>query len=67
MSAQPAGRRAGMSLVEALVALVVFGTVFAATMGTLRAQLHAFTDGQRQMDAAQYTRFTLSTLEKDLP
>ena len=67
MSAQPAGRRAGMSLVEALVALVVFGTVFAATMGTLRAQLHAFTDGQRQLDAAQYTRFTLSTLEKDLP
>ena len=67
MNAHTAGRRAGFSLVETLVALIVFGTVFAATISTLHAQLKAFTNGQRQLDAAQYVRFTLSTLEKDLP
>ena len=60
-------RRAGMTIVEMLVALVVFGTVFAITLGTLNEQLRTFTNGQRQLDAAQYLRFTLGTLEKDLP
>ncbi|MCI0435841.1 MAG: hypothetical protein L0271_19695 [Gemmatimonadetes bacterium] len=60
-------RRAGLTIVETLVAIIVFGTVFAITLGTLQEQLRAFTNGQRQLDAAQYLRFTLGTMEKDLP
>lgn len=59
-------RRAGMTLAEMLVALTIFGILFAATLGFLDQQTKMFSKGSQQMEALQNLRYALGTLEKDL-
>lgn len=56
----------GMTLVELLIALVVFGIIVGAALGVLRSQSRAFSLGSEQMDALQNMRFTANALELDL-
>jgi prepilin-type N-terminal cleavage/methylation domain-containing protein len=58
--------RPGMSLAEMLIALTIFGILFAATLGFLDQQTRVFTKGTTQMEALQNLRYSLSALEKDL-
>jgi prepilin-type N-terminal cleavage/methylation domain-containing protein len=58
--------RPGMSLAEMLIALTIFGILFAATLGFLDQQTRVFNKGTTQMEALQNLRYSLNTLEKDL-
>jgi prepilin-type N-terminal cleavage/methylation domain-containing protein len=58
--------RGGFTLAEMLVALTIFGILFAATLGFLDQQTKVFNKGTVQMEALQNLRYGLGTLEKDL-
>jgi len=57
---------AGFTLVELLVALVVFSAVMAGTLGFLRSQGLAMSLGSDRMNAVQNLQFALSTIEQRL-
>ena len=57
---------AGFTLVELLVALVVFSAVMAGTLGFLRSQGRAMSLGSDRMNAVQNLQFALSTIEQRL-
>ena len=57
---------AGFTLVELLVALVVFSAVMAGTLGFLRSQGRAMSPGSDRMNAVQNLQFALSTIEQRL-
>ena len=57
---------AGFTLVELLVALVVFSAVMAGTLGFLRSQGRAMSLGSDRMNAVQNLKFALSTIEQRL-
>jgi prepilin-type N-terminal cleavage/methylation domain-containing protein len=61
------GRRQGFTLIETIVALALFGSLFAMVLGLFGSQIRTFSSGASQMDAAQNLRFAMSVLEKDLP
>lgn len=56
----------GMTIVELLVALIVFSVVMAAAMAFLRAQSEAFSLGKQRTAMYQNFRYALNVLEKDL-
>lgn len=55
-----------MTLIEMLIALVVFSVVMGGTLGSLRAMGKAFNRGSQRMDTVQNLRFALNLLEQDL-
>ncbi len=57
---------AGFTLVELLVALVVFSAVMAGTLGFLRSQGRAMSLGNDRMNAVQNLQFALSTMQQRL-
>jgi len=57
---------AGFTLVELLVALVVFSAVMAGTLSFLRSQGRAMSLGSDRMNAVQNLQFALSTMEQRL-
>ena len=59
--------RHGFTLVEVLVAMTIFGALMTLTLSVLDQQVRTFYNGSAQMDATQHLRFTMATLEKDLP
>lgn len=60
------GSRRGMTLVEMLVALVVFGILITGALSLLEGQVRAFTLGTDRMTVLQNVRFAANVLEKDL-
>lgn len=58
--------RRGMTLLEMLVALVVFGVVVGGAFSFLRYQSEGYRFGSEQMDALQNLRFAANALELDL-
>src|SRR2546421_486100 len=57
---------AGFTLVELLVALVVFSAVMAGALGFLRSQGRAMSLGSDRMNAVQNLQFALSTMQQRL-
>jgi prepilin-type N-terminal cleavage/methylation domain-containing protein len=60
-------RRAGFTLVEALVALALLGVLLSITLAALNGQVRIFSSLSAQTDALQNGRFAMGVLEKDLP
>jgi len=58
--------RRGMTLVEMLVALLVFSIVMAATLNVLNAESRSYSLGTERIAMYQNGRFALNELEKDL-
>jgi hypothetical protein len=58
--------RAGVSIVELLVALTVFGVLIAASLGFMSSQYRAFQGGVDRMSSLQTARFALQALEEDI-
>lgn len=58
--------RAGMTLVEVMVALVIGLTVIQVGMSVLSRQSKAFSRGTASMGLLQNSRYAVTTLEKDL-
>jgi prepilin-type N-terminal cleavage/methylation domain-containing protein len=56
----------GLTLIELLIALIVFSAVMAGGLGFLRAQGRAMSLGDERMAALQNLRFALESVEKDL-
>ncbi len=56
----------GMTLIEMLVALVVFSIVVAGALGFMRSQGRAFTLGNQRMSTLQNLRFALNLMAQDL-
>ncbi|GBD32318.1 MAG: hypothetical protein KatS3mg081_1943 [Gemmatimonadales bacterium] len=56
----------GMTLIEMLVALVVFSIVIAGALGFMRSQGRAFTLGNQRMSTLQNLRFALNLMAQDL-
>ena len=56
----------GLTLIEMLVALVVFSAVLAGALAFLRAQSRSFSLGSQRVAMMQNARFALDLLEKDL-
>lgn len=56
----------GMTLIEMLLALVVFSAVMAGALGFMRSQGRAFTLGNQRMSTLQNLRFALNLLAQDL-
>lgn len=61
-----AGDRAGMTLLELLIATLVFGTIMAGTLGFLATQNRAFNRGSDRMTILQNLRYAMNTLETNL-
>lgn len=59
-------RAAGFTLVELLVALVVFSAVMAGTLSFLRSQGRAMSLGGDRMNAVQNLQFALTTMQQRL-
>lgn len=59
------GRR-GMTLIEMLVALLIFSIVMAATLRVLSAESRSFSLGSERIAMYQNGRFALNEMEKDL-
>ncbi|HEU4642532.1 MAG TPA: prepilin-type N-terminal cleavage/methylation domain-containing protein [Gemmatimonadaceae bacterium] len=66
MMRSPARGRRGVTLVEMLVALAVFGIVMTAAMGFIRTQSAALRLGTDRMGAIQNAQFAMSTLTSQL-
>ena len=66
MSGLRARRRRGMTLIEILIALVIFSIAMAATLRVLNAESRSFTLGTERIAMYQNGRFALNELEKDL-
>lgn len=58
--------RAGFTLLEVLVTLVILSIVMTAAVGTFRSQNQAFTKGNQRMDALQNERYAVGTVERVL-
>lgn len=58
--------RSGMTMVEVLIATLVFGTIMAGTLGFLAAQNRAFNRGSERMTVLQNLRYAMNTLETNL-
>lgn len=56
----------GMTLVELLIAITVFGVVVAGALSFLSAQGRAFRRGAERLDVVQNARFAAGVLEKEL-
>ncbi len=56
----------GLTLIEMLVALVVFSAVLAGALAFLRAQSRSFSLGSQRVAMNQNARFALDQLDKDL-
>ena len=56
----------GMTLIEMMVALVVFSVVLAGALAFLRAQGRSYSLGSQRVAMLQNTRFALDEMEKDL-
>jgi prepilin-type N-terminal cleavage/methylation domain-containing protein len=61
-----AAQRRGMTLVEMLLALMIFSIVMAATLNVLNAENKSYTLGTERIAMYQNGRFALNELEKDL-
>lgn len=59
-------RRRGMTLVEMLLALMIFSIVMAATLNVLNAESKSYSLGTERIAMYQNGRFALNELEKDL-
>lgn len=67
MSAAPSRRdEGGMSLVEVVIAMLVFGVVMSGALGFLSVQNRAFHRGLDRMTAMQGSRYALQVLSTDL-
>lgn len=62
----PRARERGMTLVEMLLALLVFSIVMAGALGFLRAQSRSFTLGAERVAMYQNTRYAFNEMEQDL-
>ncbi|MDP1891069.1 MAG: prepilin-type N-terminal cleavage/methylation domain-containing protein [Gemmatimonadaceae bacterium] len=60
------GARRGMTLIEMLMALVIFAIVMAATLNVLNAESRSFRLGTERIAMYQNGRFALNEMEKDL-
>lgn len=58
--------RRGMTLIEMLIALVVFSAVMAGVLSFLRAQSRAYNLGSERLNTAQNLRFAVNLVEQDL-
>jgi prepilin-type N-terminal cleavage/methylation domain-containing protein len=56
----------GMTLVEMMLALLVFSFVMGATLAFLKAQSRSFTLGSERVSMYQNNRYVLNEMEKDL-
>jgi prepilin-type N-terminal cleavage/methylation domain-containing protein len=56
----------GLTLIEMMIALMVFSVVLAGALAFLRAQGRSFTLGSQRVAMLQNSRFALDELEKDL-
>lgn len=56
----------GMTLVELIIALVVFSIVLAGALGFLRSQGKTYSLGNERMGMLQNVRFAINSMEKDL-
>ncbi len=59
-------RRSGMTLVELLVALTVFGIVIAGALGAFRRETRTFRRGNERLGVLQNYRFAVNAVELDL-
>lgn len=66
MSAARRRAETGMTLVEMMIALVVFSFALAGTLAFLRAQGRSFTLGSQRVAMLQNARFAFHELEQDL-
>ncbi len=58
--------RPGMTLIEMIVALLVFSFIMAGTLGLLRTESRSFALGSERVSMYQNGRFALNEMEKDL-
>lgn len=65
MTHKPAASR-GMTLVELLIVIMVFGIVVAAALSFMTQQNAAFTDGSNRLGALRNLRYAVGALETDL-
>ena len=61
------GRAAGFTLVEMIIAIMIYGIVFAIGIGFVASQNNLFHRGLDRMTALQNMRYALSSLETDIP
>ena len=61
----PRGNR-GMTLIELLIVVIVFGVVVSAALAFMATQNSAFTDGANRLGALRNLRYAVSALETDL-
>jgi prepilin-type N-terminal cleavage/methylation domain-containing protein len=66
MNAPPREAESGMTLIEMMIALVVFSFALAGTLAFLRAQGRSFTLGSQRVAMLQNGRFAFRELEQDL-
>jgi len=66
MSALRSSDRRGLTLIEMLIAMVVFGVVVGAALTTLRSQSRAYRLGSERMAALQNVRFATRVLDMDV-
>lgn len=59
--------RRGFSLVETLVAMILFVLVLGTTLSVMDDQVRAMTGGVAEVRATQYLRFAFGLLERELP
>lgn len=56
----------GMTLIEIMLALLVFSVVIAGALGFLRTQSRSFALGNERLGMVQNARFAIGSMEKDL-
>jgi prepilin-type N-terminal cleavage/methylation domain-containing protein len=56
----------GMTLIELILALLVFSAVLAGALGFLRSQSRSFALGNERLGMLQNARFAIASMEKDL-
>ena len=56
----------GMTLIELMIALTIFGVIISSVLGVLRHQSEGFRLGNERMDALQNLRFAGNMIEQDL-
>lgn len=63
---KPNGTRAGMTLVELLVALTIFGVVISTSVAFMAKQNSAFQNGMHRLVTLRNLRYAVSTMSQDL-
>ena len=66
MMPHTSSRRAGFTLPEVMVTLVILSFIMAAAVGVFRSQNQAFIKGSQRMDALQNERYAVGTVERVL-